>query len=134
MQKRWKRGEFVAIDGLVLKGFDPVAYFTDGRARRGHADTEAEWSGVRWRFASEGHRDRFLADPESFAPRFGGRCGFAVSFSANPKAPPSPPGSPRLWTIRNGRLYLNQNPMAHLVFRLAHREKPAEQVWADLSE
>jgi len=133
MTPRWKRGEYVAPNGFALKGFDPVAYFNLGRAVRGTPEWELEWSGTRWRFSSSENKRLFEADPEAYAPQFGGRCAFAVSFSANPKAPESPPGSPRLWKIVDGRLYLNQNPFAHLVFNLASRREAADRVWEELS-
>ena len=60
-------------DGLALQGHDPVAYFTVGTPTKGHANISREWDGATWRFASDANRDRFDADPQKYAPAFGGR-------------------------------------------------------------
>jgi len=66
-------------DGLAIRGHDPVAYFTEGRPVRGSAEHVAEWNGATWQFASAQNRDAFLADPEAYAPQFGGFCAWAVA-------------------------------------------------------
>lgn len=87
--------------GLAIKGYDPVAYFTDGRPVEGTSDFEHEWNGATWRFASAAHRDLFAADPGKYAPQYGGYCAWAVS--QNKKAPIDP----EAWRIVEGKLYLN---------------------------
>ena len=52
---------------LMLKGYDPVAYFTDGKPVPGHPDIKAEHQGVTYRFASEDHRRLFLANAAKFS-------------------------------------------------------------------
>ncbi|MCE7988684.1 MAG: YHS domain protein [Caldilinea sp. CFX5] len=130
MKPRWQKGSYpLNAEGVAIQGYDPVAYFTQGKAMRGKPELATNWSGAIWRFANESHRETFLAAPETYAPQSGGYCAFAVSFSANPSAPPAPPGSPRWWTIREGKLYLNQNPFAHLMFKLFRLAKKADTVW-----
>src|SRR5262249_24063719 len=63
-----------AEDGVAIKGYDSVAYFTDGRATEGTSEFEYKWDNVRWRFANATHRDEFAADPERYAPQYGGFC------------------------------------------------------------
>lgn len=92
--------------GVAIGGYDPVAYFTDARPVMGSAQFEHRWNGAIWRFASAEARDRFAADPEAFAPRFGGYCAWAVSQNY------IAPGDPRVWRIVDGRLYLNFNARA----------------------
>ncbi len=58
--------------GVAIKGYDTVAYFTDGRAEKGNPEFEALWQDARWHFASAEHRDMFKADPERYAPQYGG--------------------------------------------------------------
>jgi hypothetical protein len=87
--------------GLALGGYDAVAYFTESRAVAGRAEFEHEWDGVRWRFASAAHRDRFAKEPERFAPQFGGYCAYAVSQGYTASA------DPEAWSVVNGRLYVN---------------------------
>ena len=63
----------------------------------------AQWKGAEWRFASAANRDLFSAEPEKYAPQFGGYCAFAVSLGYLAK------GDPEAWTVHDGKLYLNYN-------------------------
>lgn len=89
--------------GVAVKGYDPVAYFTDEKPVKGKQMYELEWQGARWRFANDRNRETFRADPERYAPRYGGYCayGIAVGGLYNIK--------PEAWSIVDGRLYLNKN-------------------------
>ncbi len=87
--------------GLAIRGFDPVAYFTEARPVRGQAAFTHAWGGTTWRFASAANRDRFAADPAAFAPQYGGFCAFAVSEGYDA------PIDPSAWKIVDGKLYLN---------------------------
>ena len=92
--------------GVAIGGYDAVAYHARGRAMAGSADHEHRWNGAIWRFASAAARDRFAADPEAFAPAYGGWCAWAMS--ENRLAP----GDPRVWRIVDGRLFFNCSPEA----------------------
>ena len=89
------------VKGSAVGGYDPVAYFTQKKAVRGKANITYSWKGATWRFASEKNRDTFKADPEKYAPQYGGYCAYAVAQGATAK------GDPRQWSIVNGKLYLN---------------------------
>jgi YHS domain-containing protein len=91
------------FSSLAVSGYDPVSYFTEGRPVEGVAAHETEWNGARWRFASAEHKALFEADPERFAPRFGGYCAWAVSQGYTASS------DPLAWKIVNDRLYLNYN-------------------------
>jgi YHS domain-containing protein len=58
--------------GLAIKGYDTVAYFTDGKPVKGKSDYEYKWQGARWRFANQEHLDMFKSDPQRYAPQYGG--------------------------------------------------------------
>jgi len=58
--------------GIALKGYDAVAYFTEGKAVKGKKAFEYRWKEARWRFANEQHKKMFETDPEKYAPRYGG--------------------------------------------------------------
>jgi YHS domain-containing protein len=87
--------------GLALSGYDPVAYFTAGVPTPGSSEFTADWMGATWRFANAANRDAFRADPERYAPQYGGYCAWAVS---NGKTASS---DPEAWKIVGGKLYLN---------------------------
>lgn len=86
---------------LAIEGYDPVAYFTEGRPVEGSREFTHEWMGAIWRFASAGNRDRFAAMPEDYAPQYGGYCAWAVAQGYTAKI------DPEAWKIVDGKLYLN---------------------------
>ena len=91
---------------LALRGYDPVAYFTDGKPTLGTASFEFRWRDAVWRFATAAHRARFIEEPGRYAPQFGGYCAYAVSrgYTAD--------GDPTVWRIVEGRLYVNYSARA----------------------
>ncbi len=95
-------GAVFAEDGVAIRGYDPVAYFTDGRPVAGRPEFEAVHEGVAWQFASAEHKSAFEADPDRYEPQYGGYCAWAVS--AKNEAYPIDPNA---WKIVDGRLYLN---------------------------
>jgi hypothetical protein len=99
--------ERVVIDrnsGLAISGFDPVAYFTDAQPLPGKSEFEQVVAGTVWRFRSTGNRAAFMADPDVYAPRFGGYDPVGVARGV------AVAGNPRLWVIRDERLYLFYAP------------------------
>jgi len=58
--------------GLAIKGYDPVAYFIQGKPIKGTEKLAYQWMGAEWRFASAKHLDLFRANPEEYAPQYGG--------------------------------------------------------------
>ncbi|MEO1592416.1 MAG: YHS domain-containing (seleno)protein [Cyanobacteria bacterium J06632_22] len=88
-------------DGVAIRGADPVAYFTDGDYVPGTAEFTHEWEGATWQFASAENRDTFAADPEAYAPQYGGFCAWAVSQGQTASIDPT------AWKIVEGKLYLN---------------------------
>jgi YHS domain-containing protein len=94
----------VTAEGVAIKGYDPVAYFTDKRPVRGLPEFEYVWHGATWRFSSAAHREMFRQYPDRYAPRYGGYCAYAVSQG---KIADIDPDS---WTVFEERLYLNLDP------------------------
>jgi hypothetical protein len=92
--------------GIALRGFDPVAYFTEARAVPGKPTIRLVWNGAIYRFATLEHRRLFAADPTRYAPQFGGYCALAVSMGTTAD------GDPLQWAIEGNRLFLNNNPKA----------------------
>lgn len=89
------------MDGIAINGFDPVAYFTAGEPVKGDPAIAADWQGAQLLFSSPENKARYEADPDRFAPRYGGYCAYAVSKGA------TAPTDPEAWTIHEDRLYLN---------------------------
>lgn len=96
---------------LALKGYDPVAYFTTGAPAMGRPEFEALHDGVRYQFASAQNRDLFKADPDKYAPQFGGACAYTLSLGQRREADPTQ------WLISNGKLYVFAGPAGVENFR-----------------
>ena len=60
------------IFGVAIKGYDTVAYHTEGRAVKGSSKISHKWNDAKWYFTSASHRDLFIRDPEKYAPQYGG--------------------------------------------------------------
>lgn len=89
------------VDGKAIRGYDPVAYFTQEKAVEGSSAHIFEHNGATWQFASAENRDLFAANPEKYSPAYGGYCAYAVANNYTASVDPD------AWTIRDGKLYLN---------------------------
>ena len=58
--------------GVAIKGYDTVAYHTEGRAVKGKSKFSHKWNDAKWYFSRAENRDLFTADPERYAPQYGG--------------------------------------------------------------
>lgn len=68
-----------ATDRLAVGGYDLVSYREASGPQPGSADIEIEHGGLRYRFASADNRDRFLAAPNTYLPRYRGWCAATLS-------------------------------------------------------
>jgi len=89
--------------GMALRGYDAVAYFAVDSAVKGDAKYSYVWNGAKWLFSSEENMNKFMANPEAYAPQFGGYCAYAVSEGYTADA------DPEAWKVVAGKLYLNYN-------------------------
>jgi YHS domain-containing protein len=96
-------GEFYQRDGVAIAGYDPVAFFTEGKALRGASDHSAVYQGSTFYFTSAANRDAFRADPDKYAPQYRGFCAFGVASGYKAAVDPT------AFTIVDGKLYLNYN-------------------------
>jgi YHS domain-containing protein len=85
---------------LAINGYDPVAYFTEGKPVRGLPEIEYEWDEHFYRFSSAEHRERFKADPVQYAPQFANFCAAALAQGRMVEA------NPEYWLISDGKLYI----------------------------
>jgi YHS domain-containing protein len=85
----------------AIRGYDPVAYFTQSRPVKGLREFTHRWNGATWRFASAENRDRFAAEPHKYAPQYGGYCAYGVASGYAVKIEPD------AWSVVDGKLYLN---------------------------
>jgi hypothetical protein len=85
---------------IALKGYDPVAYFTDGQPAKGVEEFWFAFDDAVYLFRSAAHRARFAAEPERYAPQYDGFCASGVSRGSFTES------DPQAWVIANDKLYL----------------------------
>ena len=93
--------EIFAPGGQAIRGYDPVAYFTDGKPVAGNPAYTHKWKGATWSFANAANRDRFKQNPERWAPQYGGYCAYGVAQGYAVKIEVDQ------WSVVDGKLYLN---------------------------
>ncbi|MBS0524532.1 MAG: hypothetical protein JSS04_12970 [Proteobacteria bacterium] len=96
---------------LAIQGYDPVAYFADGRPMKGSPEIEYVWDGQRYRFTTAAHRDLFKADPVHYAPQFADFCAMSLSKGKLVMA------DPENWLVSDGKLYLFGKSEGPALFR-----------------
>ena len=89
-----------APPAVALKGHDTVAYFTEKRPVMGAAQNGYDWDGSRYLFSSAKNRTAFAANPDRYAPRFGGLCATGLGMGMKAAA------DPNIWKIVDGKLYV----------------------------
>jgi YHS domain-containing protein len=87
--------------GLAIRGYDAVAYYQQSAPVKGSSQFSYRWRGATWLFASAENRDAFQANPERYAPQYGGYCAYAVSRGRTASI------DPEAWKIVDGKLFLN---------------------------
>ena len=96
--------------GVIIQGYDPVAYFTDNKPVQGNEKFKFRYHGATYWFASAEHQDLFKKDPEKYLPQYGAFCGYAVSIGK------LRPVDPTIYQIENGRLILQHTQEAYDLF------------------
>ncbi|WP_429124025.1 YHS domain-containing (seleno)protein [Ensifer sp. 4252] len=92
---------------VAIKGYDPVAYFTENKALEGSPQYSYRWLGANWQFASAENRELFIREPTRYAPQYGGYCADGVSFGTV-----TTNIDPKAWRIIEGKLFLSYDPGA----------------------
>ena len=118
------------ITGLALRGYDPVAYFTDGKPVVGDYTITTQYEGATYRFASDEHRALFVQDPVKYLPQYGGFCAFGAAQGVKVD------GDPTVWDIVGGKLYLNLAPKVAVRWNqdTADNIKTANDKWPSVKD
>ena len=85
----------------AVSGYDTVAYHTERKPVKGSKRYQTEYMGAVWRFSSQEHLDAFTAEPEKYAPQYGGYCAYAMAQGETASS------DPEAWSMVDGKLYLN---------------------------
>jgi hypothetical protein len=98
-----QKSEIYQTEKGAIGGFDPVAFFDEARPVAGKDELVHFWNDAQWHFSTQANLDLFKANPERYAPQYGGYCAFGMSrgYKAETDA--------EAWTIVDGKLYFNYN-------------------------
>jgi len=112
---------------IAIKKYDPVAYFTENKAMQGTDEYTFIYHGMVWYFSSQKNRDRFVADPQAYAPQYDGYCSWAMTESRLAHT------DPEVWKIVDGKLYLNCSKAAYEKWArdIPAHIKMADRIWAE---
>jgi YHS domain-containing protein len=115
----------ISEEGIIMNGYDAVAYFTDQAPVKGKAEYAARYNGATYLFASQEHADMFKNNPEMFAPLYGSFCGYAMAFGRRR------PVNPEFWNVVDGRLILQHSKGAWDLFNkdIPKFKAQADQQW-----
>jgi YHS domain-containing protein len=109
-------------DGIIMEGYDAVAYFTDKQPTKGDMQFSARYNGATFLFASQQHADMFKEHPDMYAPLYGSFCGYAMAFGRRR------PVNPEYWNIVDGHLVLQHSKGA---WELFNKDIPKFKMQAD---
>lgn len=96
-----KNSFFASQTDTAINGYDSVAYFTKSAPVKGLDANVYEWKGAKWKFENQANLELFKANPEKYAPQYGGYCAYGVANDSLVKV------DPNQFTIYEGKLYLN---------------------------
>ena len=127
-QVKAQKEEVFTVHAQAIRGYDPVAYFKEGKPVRGSEEYSFTWKDANWLFSSKENLDSFSQNPEKYAPQYGGYCAYGLS--EGHKAPTDP----NAWTIIDGKLYFNYNLKVKEMWikETAQRIEMADKNWPEL--
>ena len=113
---------------VAIKGYDPVAYFTEDRAVKGSESFSHTWLGADWIFSSEKHQNLFAQNPIQYAPQYGGHCSDGIAYGDT-----TTNIDPEAWRIIDGKLYLNYDQGAAVeIEEIDGQVARAENNWPEI--
>jgi YHS domain-containing protein len=125
-----QKSEVFSNESGAIKGYDPVAFFTESKAVKGAKEFTHEWNGATWHFATKKNKDLFVANPEKYAPQYGGYCAYGTADGH--KAPTETD----TWTIVDSKLYFNYNQNVKVAWNKdqANLIKKADEQWPKIKK
>ena len=117
-------------ESLMLLGFDPVAYFTDGKPTRGKHTLPATHEGRTYYFATPEHRAAFEAAPARYEPQYGGFCSNGAAYAVKLSSDPTQ------FEIRDGRLFIFGDIQGREMWLLDWQDniRHADELWPSIRD
>ena len=125
-----QKSETFVQSGKAIRGYDPVAYFSEGKPVKGDDKLLYSWNNANWYFSSRQNLDLFKANPEKYAPQYGGYCAYGLS--EGHKAPTDADA----WSIEDGKLYLNYNTDVRKMWSKEKKDRieKADKNWQQIKD
>jgi len=120
---------FNTSDGAI-HGYDPVAYFKEHKPVKGNDKYSLTWKSANWHFASQQNLDAFKANPDMYAPQYGGYCAYGLATGHKATTEPD------AWLISDGKLYLNYNKDVQAKWKMKQAEyiQTANKNWPAIKD
>jgi len=99
-----RKKNYNLTDGIGIKGYDPVAYFTENKAVKGSREFAVSDEGITYYFSSAANKEEFKKNPSKYEPQYGGWCAYAMG-----KDGTKVEVDPGTFKIINGKLFLFYN-------------------------
>ncbi|RTY88525.1 YHS domain-containing (seleno)protein [Flavobacterium sp. GT3R68] len=118
---------------VAIQGYDPIAYFKQGKAVKGKKDFSAAYEGVVYYFSAAANKELFLKSPTSYEPQYGGWCAYAMGDSGEKVEI-----NPETFKIVDGKLYLFYNAFFNNTMKTWNKnevvlKKKADASWKKIS-
>jgi YHS domain-containing protein len=123
-------GEYFEENGVAIRGYDPIAYFAEMKPVKGSPEFHAEYQGSTFYFSSAANRDTFAANPDKFAPQYGGYCAFGMAKGYKAVI------APAAFTVVDDKLYLNYSESVRSQWKLdiPGYIRKAHENWPDVKK
>jgi YHS domain-containing protein len=121
-----KSSEYNLENKIAIQGYDPVAYFKQGKAIKGKKEITTSYEGVIYQFSSVSNKEIFSKKPASFEPQYGGWCAYAMG-SAGEKVEINP----ETFKIIDGKLYLFYNAFFNNTLKSWNKDEASLKAKAD---
>lgn len=117
-------------NGVILAGYDAVAYFTQNKAVKGNANYTAVHNDAIYRFSSAEHRDLFAQNPKKYAPMYGGFCAYGTTFGKKFEV------NGEAFEIVDGKLYVNKDLSVYQAWKkdIPTHIDEANEEWPDIKD
>ncbi len=127
-QEKRKKDFNLSGSSLAIEGYDPVAYFTQGKAIRGNAANALVYEGVTYHFSTPQNKETFRAAPARYEPQYGGWCAYAMGKNGEKVEV-----DPETFKVLDGKLYLFYNKYFNNTLKSWNKDESSLRSKADLN-
>jgi YHS domain-containing protein len=119
----------VDSNGIILKGYDPVAYFTRHQAVKGNPAIQTRFGGATYYFVSVADKATFTKNPSKYVPQYGGFCAYHLTKGELKDSDPT------AYLLHKGKLYICSDADSAKEFRsnIDQNIRKADDYWVPAS-